>query len=161
MDRGLWSDSPFQPTPKWPRGLWIAPNIIASGNQCAYFIAVNVYCNFKTIFYAFRVPKIFTVSQVVFHTPVVILMNCRTLGCPIFVYTAGNGPPHSVDPHDTMPICWPPETNGPPLSPLHESRPSWPAQIILKNEQCDAMSSSFKTTYHSSEYLSVIRSVPQ
>lgn len=37
-------------------------------------------------------------------------------------------------PHDTMPtwVQWPSFTiNGPPESPLHESRAAWPAQIIL------------------------------
>lgn len=52
-------------------------------------------------------------------------------GLARLVYTPGYPIlPHPF-PHDTMPINRFPNTIGPPLSPLQESNPGFPAQIIL------------------------------
>lgn len=59
-------------------------------------------------------------------------MNERIEGWDTLVYTPGKGPPQALAPKETILICNPPLVNGPPLSPLHESLPSLPAQITLR-----------------------------
>ncbi|XP_055605054.1 uncharacterized protein LOC129753280 [Uranotaenia lowii] len=65
------------------------------------------------------------------YTPVCWEMKLRTPAFPMLAYTPGSGPPQAVAPQDTIPNWRPPVTNGPPLSPLQESRPGSPAQTIL------------------------------